>query len=232
MDRRAVIQQLHRQPFDIPRNIREHFEGKPVAAAFLSLETYEPTVNWSRQPGSMNGLMKSTLQSEDTIPYWITLRTKQRRTPPSEPINDPSFPLGDPDLISLIHLGGSGLCSYPNTLHGGMVSTLFDEVSLATINHCFDTHPANQDNPTRFFTMQLTVKYRHAVKLPGIVVIRSWCAAVSGRKCWTYAELLQETDDDAVQLTDANSVGENSPRNLQVKATCESFWLRSQETKL
>ncbi|SMQ49524.1 unnamed protein product [Zymoseptoria tritici ST99CH_3D7] len=233
MDPKTAIKQLHIQPYAIPQNIRSHFEDNAITAKCLSLQNYEPTVPWARMQGSANGLFLSTLNNENTIPHWITLRTKQRRNLPTAPT--PGVEVSTttkPDLITLIHLGGSGVCSFHNTLHGGMISTLFDEVFFATLNHVMYTHPADVDNPTRFSTMQLDVKYRRSVRVPGIVVVRAWCLAIAGRKCWTYAELLQESGDDQSRASSTDAGGADVMERLHVAATCEAFWLRSGGMKL
>lgn len=226
---KAFIRQLHSEPFDIPPPVRDHLERNAVAASLLASPAYEPTVVWSRMQGSPNGLLFSTLQGDATIPYWINLRSKQRRTLTSQPETERT----EPDLISLVQLGGKDVCSHSNILHGGIVSTLFDEVALATISHCLDTHPADFDNPMIVHTVQLDVKFLKSVKVPGLVIIRSWCTAMSGRKCWVWAELLQEPSALTSKSDEGTKTVDDDPmKKMHVMATCESLWLQSPKAKM
>jgi acyl-coenzyme A thioesterase PaaI-like protein len=222
---RRTSRQIHHGPFDVPPRTRQHFERNAISASLLSSDAYEPTGVWSRLPGSPNALLDSTLHSATTLPHVVNLGAKKRRElPPAPPLTGAPLHSEQPDLIALVQLGGMDVCSYPGMLHGGMISTLFDEALHATVYHCLDTHPY-VDTPTMVFTVQLNVKLLKPVKVPGLVVIRCWCTAMSGKKCWTRAELLQE---DGV----AESGGGDPMARLRVMASCDALWLQSPSTKL
>lgn len=225
----------HLHAYTIPTAVQDHFDCNTIAAKFLALPAYEPTVVWPREPSSTSGLLRKTLQSDSTIPHWVTLRTKQRRVIPSQQITGDDSPLeqSGPDIISLIHLAGPDVCSFPDTAHGGLISTLFDEVSLATLCHALDTYAGSKEKPLTFFTAQLNVKFKRPVRVPGTVFLRSWCVAMTDRKCWTRTELLQEPALDPAQPEKNNEDGVGDPMaRLHGMATCEAFWLRPQGAKI
>ena len=89
---------------------------------------------------------------------------------------NPNNPLAG-EAIALLYFG-SGVNGHPHVLHGGITSTVFDEVmSLVAYLH----HPPG----TASYTAFLNVNFRKPLPTPGWALCRCWLEKKSaGRKCF------------------------------------------------
>ena len=87
------------------------------------------------------------------------------------------------ELLTLISLGDE-MCSHANVLHGGINTTIVDEVAgdLATREH---------QEP--MMAVNFNVNLRKAVRTPGIVLVRAWIERpAEGRKIWVKCTIEQD----------------------------------------
>lgn len=134
----------------------------------------------SRDPKgtTVNNLMSKTLFTPTTIRAIRYLYQPAANTPQSSSsdiAHDPKRISGS--LIALISLG-SELCSYPDTLHGGINTVLVDEIAGAL---------ALKEAPDGCMLMAVNfnVNLRKSVRTPGLAVGRAWRErGEEGRKWW------------------------------------------------
>lgn len=77
------------------------------------------------------------------------------------------------------------------------MATILDEV----LSLCVGLHvPAYGDNESEsrgaLYTMQLDVRYKRPVYVPGLAVVKAWCVARDGKKYWMRGQLMQEEDGE------------------------------------
>jgi len=160
-------------PYHITNKEHNHFHANPWASSILksSLQDgkgdYYPVLTWSRVPKldtGEDGLFAQTLDSPQTIPFWLTLRRKNPgshtsqlpKSPPTITVTTksrspgsgthtgsnsaqksytaPALPSRPPDTITLITLGTPGVSGHPSIAHGGLIASLFDEVMSLAAN--------------------------------------------------------------------------------------------------
>ena len=110
-----------------------------------------------------NSLFSKTLKTETTIRAWQTLQAKHIDGPHASPA---SFL-----LLSL----GRGLDSYKNILHGGMFGAIMDQAtSICAISTL---------GPTAA-TVEMILRYKKSVSLPGVVLCITTATKREGRKLW------------------------------------------------
>jgi acyl-coenzyme A thioesterase PaaI-like protein len=162
-----------------------------------------------------DGFFAQTLGTQATIPCVITLRRRKIHETTSALVNDLSSACLDqsissisthpPDTITLVLLNTPGACGHPNIAHGGLIATLFDEaMSLAMALH---VHSKSAEKPSqegqkasyRNYTVQLNLRYKAPVIVPGVLVIRSWCVKSEGRKYWTLGAAVQHDEKGNVK---------------------------------
>lgn len=238
-------------PYDISAEELSHFRSNAWAKSLLASALrdgageYFPIATWSRVPKPStgeDGFFSQTLATPSTVPFVLTLRRKNLEpvtaSLPKEPPaaadpkqKKPVAPDRPPDTITLITLASPGVCGHPNTAHGGLIASLFDEVmSLAVALHMPPSANPSLGSQSRdglmFYTAQLSVRYRQPVAVPGLLVIRSWCVARDGRKYWTVAHALQEEEGDKEggQL--------ESAKRKTVRAEGTAMWIEVPLSKL
>jgi thioesterase superfamily protein 4 len=111
-----------------------------------------------------DSLFAVTLQTKSTIPY--TLALYRPRSQPSE-------------MIWMLELG-EGLNGHPKILHGGMVTTILDEI----IGHIVLTI---QEAST--VTAYLNTQFKKPVPTPGLLLARARVTKQEGRKLYASASL-------------------------------------------
>lgn len=239
--------------YDIPAAELNHFRSNAWAKSLLESAIgdgdgageYFPIATWSRVPKPStgeDGFFSQTLATPSTVPFVLTLRRKNLEPvtaslPKEPPTVDPKqqkkpvAPDRPPDTITLITLASPGVCGHPNTAHGGLIASLFDEVmSLAVALHMPPSANPALGSQSRdglmFYTAQLSVRYRQPVAVPGLLVIRSWCVARNGRKYWTVAHAVQEEEGD--------KEGEQleSAKRKTVRAEGTALWIEVPLSKL
>uniref|UniRef100_A0A093UVH2 Thioesterase domain-containing protein n=1 Tax=Talaromyces marneffei PM1 TaxID=1077442 RepID=A0A093UVH2_TALMA len=127
-----------------------------------------------------DGYFAGTLGTNETIPYLVTLCRRDLNqvsaslpTKPPAAANDPKSkgtftPSRPPDIIQLVSMSAPGLSGHPNTTHGGVIATLFDEAMSHTIEaHLLALTPSRSSTDPRerdaIYTAQLNVRYRKPV---------------------------------------------------------------------
>ncbi|KAK2751953.1 hypothetical protein FQN55_008695 [Onygenales sp. PD_40] len=188
-----------------------HFASNPWTSPLLRLPTHTaiPTSSRSSDPTTgEDAYFAHTLNTPHTIPHLLTLRKTHPTTPASRPPTPFPPPAVTPgaaaarpkpqppssiDLFALLSLAHPGLSGHPNTAHGGVTATLLDEVmSLATSLHIPGYFEDAKGCRDRLFTVQLDIRYRRKVVVPGVAVVKAWCVAREGRKYFMRGQVVQE----------------------------------------
>ena len=87
------------------------------------------------------------------------------------------------ELTALISLGDE-MCSHTNVLHGGINTTIIDEVGGAL---------AAREVPVDMMAVNFNVNLRKSVKTPGIILVRAWMEKPpQGRKIWVHCRTEQD----------------------------------------
>ena len=87
------------------------------------------------------------------------------------------------ELLALISLGDE-ICSHANVLHGGVNTTIVDEVGGGL---------ASRENPYSLMAVNFNVNLRKAVRTPGVVIARAWMERPrEGRKIWVKCRIEQD----------------------------------------
>ena len=110
-----------------------------------------------------NRLFSETLNSENTISAWQSLRSKST-TPPYV----------SPAYILLLSLG-PGLDSHKGKLHGGMLGAIIDQATSMCASYIVGSIAV---------TAELSIRYKKSVPLPSIVLCRAKATKREGRKLW------------------------------------------------
>lgn len=126
-------------------------------------------------PGLENQFVASTINSKGTISDWLLFYKR--------PVTENS---GIETLNALIALG-HGVTGFPGSLHGGMVSVIFDEV--AGLHIVLNGHVPGADLDKPFRTAYINTSFLKPVPTPAVVLVRSWIARVEGRKHWVQTQI-------------------------------------------
>lgn len=246
----------------VPQEEIDHFNSSPWTRQCLSHPSFKPISTPTRlhNPGAntQDKFFARTLNSQTTIPHWLVLKRKDWTTPAelsTDPLPEPSqgrgkgkvtaHPIPQADLILLADLGPD-VNGYANTLHGGVLGAIFDEVlGLCVEGHrqnvYGNTHTDANPNPKpgtnqsadgnsngngkrtttipapALFTGDLRVKYLSLVKSPGVVVVRAWLEWRRGRKWVLKGQVFGGQDGDG---------------DGRVLAEAEGVWIASREVML
>jgi acyl-coenzyme A thioesterase PaaI-like protein len=120
--------------------------------------------------------MAETLSTKNTIHAWQSFF----KAPTSTAAADSNVVAGE--VYTLLSLG-DGMNGYPHIMHGGMSSTIMDEVMWLVAS--FHTPP---DTPT--YTAFITVNFKKSIPTPSVVLCRASLEEKSkGRKLFTKATL-------------------------------------------
>lgn len=127
-------------------------------------------------PGLENEFIASTINSNTTISNWLLF---YKRSAPKES--------GIETFNALIALG-KGMTGFPGSLHGGMVSVIFDEV--AGLHVVLNGHvPGTEELDKSFRTAYINTSFMKPVPTPATILVRSWIVKVEGRKHWVRAQI-------------------------------------------
>lgn len=153
-------------------------------------------------------------------PLWPAPTAK----PSSAPLVNPS------DVIMLVDLSAPGICGHPDTVHGGVIATLLDEVmSLAVSIHSGQIGGSGtggvgneNENPRgKIFTAQLDVRYKKPLLAPAVAVVKSRVIARQGRKFWVRAQVVQEEKNEQADKH------LEWPKRKVVTTDAMAFWLQT-----
>lgn len=172
----------------------EHFQSIPWCAALLSTPGFKDTETFSRTPKVHNedSLFGQTLRSDNTITHAHSIYL------PSETKTAPLI-LEVRTFLTL----STGMNGGPNTLHGGMITTLMDDAMGTVLKLNRDA----EELPVTAFgvTAKMDVRFKKLVLTPGTYCIGAKCTSVVGRKVKLEGWVLDEEND--------------------VCATSESLWI-------
>ncbi|KAI0467928.1 HotDog domain-containing protein [Xylaria cf. heliscus] len=94
---------------------------------------------------------------------------------------------------------GSGLNGYPNVCHGGLVTTILDEVIGMLL-------PINQDRGQipvgTYMTAYLNTTFVRPVPTPATILARTWFTKIEGRKYYTQGTI-EDKNGDILARADA-----------------------------
>lgn len=229
------------QPFNPPASTLDAFRAHPWSNSLLSNPDYFPIRTWSRtaKPSGEDAFFANTLGTDSTIPHVLTLRRKDIPSVPKDPPQirldaqgrpiTPSAPARPPDMISLLMLSNPGISGHPSTAHGGAVATILDEV----VSLCVALHvPAYAENEAEargaLYTMQLDVRYKRPVYVPGLAVVKAWCVARDGRKYWMRGQLVQEEEEGEEGKNGRSGAGQLEwVKRKTVRTEALGFWLQT-----
>lgn len=145
----------------------------------LNDSSYEHANIATRKLGALgpasNSLMAKTLFTDNTFRA-IKLLYK----PPN---SDPSARRIGGELLALISLGDE-MCSHVHTLHGGINTTIIDEIGGEL---------AGREVKDYLMAVNFNVNLRKAVRTPGIILCRAWMERKpEGRKVWVKCSIEQD----------------------------------------
>ncbi|KAK3323474.1 HotDog domain-containing protein [Cercophora scortea] len=106
---------------------------------------------------------------------------------------------------ALLDLGGD-LCSYQHTLHGGLISLFLDE--LMTTAAIFGDEDAAEHG---VYTVQLNTRFKKAIKMPQILLLRARIVRREGRKLFVRGTI---QDRDGTVMAEGESVGLEMNRSI------------------
>ena len=128
-----------------------------------------------------NSLLDKTLFTSTTIRAIKYLYKPPKPAP--ERLNVPAPASRGGEVLALISLG-TELCSHANVLHGGINTTIVDQVG---------GHLAMKENTEPLMAVNMNVNLRKAVRTPGVVLCRAWIERrPEGRKVWIKCRTEQE----------------------------------------
>lgn len=155
-----------------------HFRSVPWCARLLEDDEsliIQVSPNRTVLQGLENQFIASTINSSSTISDWLLFHKRPVTGEHSiETLNA---------LIAL----GYGVTGFPGSLHGGMVSVIFDEV--AGLHIVLNGHVPGTELDKSFRTAYINTSFMKPVPTPATVLVRSWIAKVEGRKHWIKAQI-------------------------------------------
>lgn len=155
-----------------------YFKAIPWCARLLEDDgslTVHVSPNRTVLPGLENEFIASTINSNITISDWLLFH---RRPATKES--------GIETLNALVALG-KGMTGFPGSLHGGMVSVIFDEV--AGLHIVLNGHVPGTELDKSFRTAYINTSFMKPVPTPATILVRSWIEKVEGRKHWVRARI-------------------------------------------
>ncbi|KIW12613.1 hypothetical protein PV08_09891 [Exophiala spinifera] len=194
MDRSYLTMLRH---IPVPQEDVDFFSSFPFVSPYLSKKSrYQPVPFLTRHkitPNDTSDLFFSkTINSHDTIPRMLALMRKedlQHPTPQTTTsVDTPAQGPQDPYFVVFAQLE-SGVNGYRDTLHGGVLASLFDEALGLCVEGCRET---GSPGKSWLLTASLEVNYRSAVTTPCIVLIKTWLERTEGRKWFLKAQLLDQ----------------------------------------
>lgn len=169
---------------------RKHFTAIPWCARHLEGDRVVARTSPCRipKPTGEDALFADTLSSDKTIVRM--LQFYEEPLSPTEPVNE---------VKVFLTLGG-GLNGYPNVCHGGIVTTIIDEVLGGLLS-------VNQDRKTlsagAHVTAYLNTSYIKPVPTPATVLARARFIKAQGRKYFAQGTIENE---DGVVLARADGL--------------------------
>ncbi|RYC55646.1 hypothetical protein CHU98_g10562 [Xylaria longipes] len=167
-----------------------HFAAIPWCARHLQGERIVagPSPSRTLKSSGEDSLFADTLNSERGIVRM--LRVYEEPLSPTERV----------DEVKAFLTLGNGLNGWPNVCHGGLVTTILDEVigMLVPINRERGQMPAGT-----YMTAYLNTTFVKPVPTPATILTRTWFTKVEGRKYFTEGTI---EDENGVILARADAL--------------------------
>ncbi|KAH7342300.1 HotDog domain-containing protein [Rhexocercosporidium sp. MPI-PUGE-AT-0058] len=164
----------------VPASIKAHFDSIPWTKQYISdptLQPYTTAARLSKSHNTADTFLAITLNTKDTVAVW---QSWWRPATESNGQKDAEKKFGE--SIALLTIS-SGLNGHPDTLHGGFLSVLLDELIGNAAEY---ERPHDKSTMTAY----LKVDYKRPVRTPGTLAVRTWVERVQGRKIWGRGEVL------------------------------------------
>ncbi|TKX23957.1 hypothetical protein C1H76_3895 [Elsinoe australis] len=185
-----------------PQSSIDYFSSIPWTSRILKDSTYEALPFYSRHPFSSgeNALFSRLTNTDDTIPYLLSFRLRDLKTPPplvsGAAVIKPAAVL--PEVLALLSLQ-PGLNAHPTLCHGGFQGVIFDEIIrfliLVHYNNDLTSHPHSipRDGPrVRHYTLRMGIEYFAPVTTPTDVLVRASLERRVGRKWVATADMVDQ----------------------------------------
>ncbi|KIN07567.1 hypothetical protein OIDMADRAFT_151206 [Oidiodendron maius Zn] len=165
----------------------EHFQNIPWCASLLSAPGFKHTETFSRTVKAHNEdtLFGQTLKSDNTITHAHSVYLPSTTKSPAPILEVRTF-------VTL----STGMNGGPNTLHGGMITTLMDDVmgTLLKLNR-----EAEKRGETAFgVTAKIDVRFRKLMLTPGTYCVGARVTKVEGKKVRLEGWVRDEDNDVCV----------------------------------
>ena len=172
---------------------------------FDSSSDYQPIpfITRHEKGNTSNEFIGRVINTQDTLPRILALMRKADLSSPPQPAgravkSTPQSP-NNPGNIVFIQFS-NGVNGYKNTVHGGVLSALFDEI----FGLCAEGHRAfSSGERLTLMTAKLEVSYRAPMPTPGVGMVKVWVSRLEGRKYFLEAVLVGE---DGVVRAEAKSM--------------------------
>jgi acyl-coenzyme A thioesterase PaaI-like protein len=162
----------------------DFFANMPFARPYIDkISPYQPVPFVSRyDKGDLSDkFFNIAIKSNDTILRALAFIRKlgSLHSPPTdEKGKDLSYSVDNPFFITFCQIE-SGVNSYINTVHGGVLAALFNE----TLGFCAEAYRVFVSlEGGHLLTAKLKVSYRLPMPTPSTVVIKTWVRRKEGRK--------------------------------------------------
>ena len=147
------------------------FRTIPWCTALISDPTFEVVAILSREPKETteDALFANTLRTQDTIRAALGLRKRPNK----------ASPMRVDEFKTLVYLG-NGMDGMPGVLHGGIVTTLLDEVFSCLIGST--KRLQGQAWGAGVVTASLKTDFLNPLQTPAIIVVTALLKKTEGRK--------------------------------------------------
>lgn len=99
-----------------------------------------------------------------------------------------------------MHLASPGMDGHPNTMHGGMLCAILDEMMGLCVMMAVDAQAVAENEERRsIYTVKLDTIYRRPVETPQDVVVRTWIEGREGRKVWCVGQVVNRRGEVCTQ---------------------------------
>ena len=189
---------------------RQHFERIPWCKTLISDPTFTTTRTAARKfkPSTEDSLFSETLKTATTIPACLTLYKKAPGGLASDAVSQSGGTGGDGtgtgtngyiDEVKTLYQLEDGMNGHPHMCHGGIISTIIDDVmgELLTLNRI--SGALRQAT----VTASLNVRYLKPVRTPGVVVVTARLREVRERKFYIESDV---GDGEGVVLAEAEGL--------------------------
>ncbi|KAF5865910.1 hypothetical protein ETB97_001978 [Aspergillus alliaceus] len=184
----------------------EHFTSIPWCAKLLSADPAAPNNHSQPIPFISQSFNPESPEHDQFVGTTLTSPQALRRGlgvfRPEDPehTRDPTRPITK--VISLYTVG-NGLCGFKGILHGGMIMTLFDEVTGSVVEINMALGKKWIQSGLMMVTGSLSVKFLRPVPVNSEVCATAWLEKIEGRKAMIRAEI---TGSEGERMATAESV--------------------------